>query len=357
MHLRSFTVPLAMSLVLAVSVPAVGRAQSPPSSPEIQQPSPASLPKIAAVRPGFDAKLLEPIQGVDFRTYGHVTYAMFLDPNGDHEAIFQRFGIDKTRFESASAAFTDRMKQDSTFAMVEMFGAYFAEQAQGTYAALGRDVAQSVLNQAPLQEQEPMPEEKFREIQVFYSRKALVAGTELAKQDEVLKTYHITFNDFNIMGAWFSRRLALQSAGLSNPSEMPQARAENTPTERPEWGGMWRFSWKTLQRTDKAMKVVEATKDMCIKQDMTAETLPLMPKPSGVKCVLLDKIHFYDSGVQISAQCDHGGIGASWGLYLQPDGTGQNFSGQVSYNEVYEGDQDMPQPTTGVTAKRIGDCP
>lgn len=357
MHLRSFIGQLAMTLVLAVAAPSFGRAQSPLSSPEIQQPSPASLPKIVAIRPGFDAKLLEHVQGVDFRTYGHVTYAMFLDPDGDHEAIFQKFGIDKTRFESANAAFTDRMKQDSTFAMVEMFGAYFAETAQGTYAALGRDVAQSVLNQTPLQEQEPMPEDKFREIQVFYGRKASVAGTELAKQDEVLKPYHITFNDFNIMGAWFSRRLALQSAGLSNLSEMPKAQSEDAPMERPEWGGMWRFSWKTLQRTETAMKVVEATRDICIKHDMTAENLPLMPKPSGVKCVLLDAIHFYDSGVQISAQCDHGGIGASWGLYLQPDGDGQNFSGQISYNEVYEGDRDMPQPTTDVTVKRIGDCP
>ncbi|WP_245437541.1 MULTISPECIES: hypothetical protein [Neorhizobium] len=357
MHLRSFTVQLAVSLVLAVAAHSFGRAQSPPSSPETRQLSPASLPKIAAIRPGFDAKLLEPVQGVAFRTYGHVTYGMFLDPNGNHEAIFQTFGIDRTRFEAANATFTDRMKQDPTFTMVEMFGGYFAETAQGTYAALGRDIAQSVLNQAPLQEQEPMAEDKFREIQVFYGRKASVAGTELAKQDEVLKPYHITFNDFNIMGAWFSRRLALQSAGLSNPSEMPQAQAEDAPKERPEWGGMWRFSWKTLQRTETAMKIVEATSDMCIKQGMTAETLPLMPNPSGVKCVLLDTIHFYDSGVQIDAQCDHGGIGASWGLYLQPDGDGQNFSGQISYNQVYEGDQDMPQPTTDITVKRIGDCP
>ncbi|PDV88132.1 hypothetical protein CO652_12645 [Rhizobium sp. H4] len=104
------------------------------------------------------------------------------------------------------------------------------------------------------------------------------------------------------------------------------------------------------------MKVVDASRDICLKNDMTADTLPLMPKPSGVKCVLIDRIHFYDSGVQMSAQCDHGGIGTSWGLYLQPENGGESFSGQISYNEVYEGDSDMPQPVTDVQVKRIGEC-
>ncbi|PDS75714.1 hypothetical protein CO667_25605 [Rhizobium sp. L43] len=104
------------------------------------------------------------------------------------------------------------------------------------------------------------------------------------------------------------------------------------------------------------MKVVEATRDICVKSDMTADTLPLMPKPAGVKCVLVDKIHFYDSGIQMNAQCDHGGIGTSWGLFLQPENDGESFSGQISYNEVYEGDSDMPQPTTDVRVKRIGEC-
>ncbi|MBB4479430.1 hypothetical protein [Rhizobium etli] len=352
----SFAGVAALSLVMAVSLPSSVWAQSHSAPAGIENPSPASLPKIAASRTGFDVKMLEPVNGIDYRTYGHITYAMFLDPDGDHEAIFKKFGTDRAGYEAAGATFSERMKQDRTFAMVEMFGAFFAEEAQGTYAALGRDVAQSVLNQAPLRETEPMPEEKFREIQVYYGRKVSVAGTALAQQDEILKPYHITFNDFNIVGAWFSRRLALQTADLSTPQESPPARAEGTPAERPEWGGLWRFTWKTLQHTDTEMKVVDASRDICVKNDMTADTLPLMPKPPGVKCVLIDKIHFYDSGVQMSAECDHGGIGTSWGLYLQPENGGESFSGQISYNEVYEGDSDMPQPTTDVQVKRIGEC-
>ncbi|AJC81443.1 hypothetical protein IE4803_CH04306 [Rhizobium etli bv. phaseoli str. IE4803] len=352
----SFAGVAALSLVMAASLPSSVWAQSHSAPAGIENPSPASLPKIAASRAGFDVKMLEPVNGIDYRTYGHITYAMFVDPDGDHEAIFKKFGTDRAGYEAAGATFGERMKQDQTFAMVEMFGAYFAEAAQGTYAALGRDVAQSVLNQAPLRETEPMPEEKFREIQVYYARKVSVAGTALAHQDEILKPYHITFNDFNIVGAWFSRRLALQTADLSTPQESPPARAEGTPTERPEWGGLWRFTWKTLEHTDTEMKVVDASRDICVKNDMTADTLPLMPKPSGVKCVLIDKVHFYDSGVQMSAQCDHGGIGTSWGLYLQPENGGESFSGQISYNEVYEGDSDMPQPVTDVQVKRIGEC-
>jgi hypothetical protein len=344
----------ALSAVIAISAPATGMSQD--AVARIETPSPATPPRIATMRQGFDLKMLEPVNGIDFRQYSHITYAIFLDPNGDHEAIYQKFGTDKANFDAASAAFGERMKVDTTFAMVEIFGAYFAENAQGTYAAFGQDVAQSVLNQAPLTQSEPMPEETFREIQVYYSRKASVAGTSLGEQDEVLKPYHITFNDFNILGAWFSRRLALQTMDLSAPQARSDGAAVAAPTERPEWGGLWRFTWKTLQRTETEMKVVEASKDICVKDDMTADTLPLMPKPAGVKCVLIDKVHFYDSGVQVRAECDLGGIGASWGMYLQPEEDGESFTGQISYNETYEGDMDMPQPTTDVVVKRMGEC-
>ncbi|MBB3945388.1 hypothetical protein GGQ73_001321 [Rhizobium skierniewicense] len=344
----------ALSAVMAMSAPATGMSQD--AVAPIETPSPATPPKIATMREGFDLKMLEPVNGIDFRKYGHITYAIFLDPNGNHEAIYQKFGTDKANFDAASAAFGQRMKVDPTFAMVEIFGAYFAENAQGTYAAFGQDVAQSVLNQAPLTQSEPMPEEAFREIQVYYSRKASVAGTSLGEQDEVLKPYHITFNDFNILGAWFSRRLALQTMDLSSPQARSDGAAVEAPTERPEWGGLWRFTWKTLQRTETEMKVVETSRDICVKDDMTADTLPLMPKPEGVKCVLIDKVHFYDSGVQMRAECDLGGIGASWGMYLQPEKDGESFTGQISYNETYEGDMDMPQPTTDVVVKRMGEC-
>ncbi len=343
-----------LSVVIAFSAPTVVLAQN--ASTTIENPSPTSPPKIATLREGFDLKMLEPVNGVDFRTYSHITYAMFVDPDGDHEAIYQKFGTDKASFDTASAAYGERMKLDTTFAMVEIFGAYFAENAQGTYAAFGKDVAQSVLNQAPLTQNEPMPEEKFREIQAYYARKASVAGTALGEQGEVLKPYHMTFNDFNILGAWFSRRLALQTMDLSAPQVRSDTKASAMPTERPEWGGLWRFTWKTLQRTETEMKVVEASRDICVKDDMTAETLPLMPKPSGVKCVLIDKVHFYDSGVQMRAECDLGGIGASWGMYLQPANDGESFTGQISYNETYEGDTDMPQPMTDVAVKRMGEC-
>lgn len=353
--------PLLMLAIAMLSLLSALFAANPVSAQDAgttsEAPSPASPPKIATSRSGFDVKMLEPVDGVDYQAYGHITYAMFMDPDGDHEAIYEKFGTDKASFDAATAAFGERMKADTTFAMIEMFGAYFAETAQGTYAALGRDVAQSVLNQSPLKEAEPMPEEKFREIQIYYGRKASVAGTALSQQDEVLKPYHITFNDFNIMGAWFGRRLALQSAAYSSPDDEPRARpAQAPPTEKPEWGGLWRFTWKTLQRTETEMKVVESSRDICVRADMTAETLPLMPKPSGVKCVLMDNIRFYESGVSMNAQCDHGGIGTLWGMYLQPENDGESFTGQISYNEVYEGDSDMPQPTTDVAVKRIGEC-
>ncbi|WP_337268932.1 DUF3617 domain-containing protein [Oryzifoliimicrobium ureilyticus] len=318
-----------------------------------QTPSSNALPPIASSREGFDKSLLEPVDGIDYRAYGHATYALFRDPNGDQEAILDKLGLTKARFDEANKIYGERMKADPTFAMVEMFGAYFNETAGGPYAAYARDAARSVLDQVPLQEKEPMPEEKFREIQVYYARKASVAGTDLAKQDEVLKPYGLTFNDFNILGSWFSRRLTLQAGGLVQQGS--ETKPQDQPAkEHPEWGGLWHFTYQLLERTDQDIRVKEQTRDVCLKPDMTEATLPLMPKPQDAKCVL-NHLNFFETGIEVDAQCDHGDYGSDWGLSLRPKGEGQ-FAGEISYNETNENDDDLPQPTTPVTAKRLGDC-
>jgi len=317
------------------------------------------IPPMARKVKGFDTGLLAAVDGVTFRQYGQISYLHFYDPKAEEGVVLERLHLTKDRYDNAKKIFGERMRDDPTRTMVNLFGAYFNEAAQGPFAALGRDVAISVLDDVPLKEQPPMSEEKFREIQIYYGRKASVAGTGLDKQDDVLKPYGITFNDFNILGAWFSRRLALEARRDDDDDDRPQRNYSKprAPVQHAEWGGLWRFSWRRLKRGTSAMEVEQITKDICLKADMTAETLPVMPKPPNAKCVIINGIRFFDTEIGVRMQCDHGPYGTEWGLNLfTPIVNGKSYSGTISVNMENELVSDLPNPDTAVSAERIGDC-
>ena len=335
-----------------ISGVSAGRAEDKP-------PAPADLPKLVLKRKGFDRSLLAPVDGMTFEQDGQASYLLFLDPDADKKAVLAKLHLTPEQFDKATAVFGERMKQDRTDTMVELFGAYFNEAAEGFYAPLGRDAAISVLDDVPLKEKEPMPEAKFREIQSYYGRKAEVAGTALDKQDEVLKPYGITFNDFNIIGAWFGRRLALQTSGPDDAFDRgPPNEAVDNPKTHPEYGGLWRIEWDLLKRGETGMVVDHQSRDVCIKSGMDAATLPLMPSIKDVKCVLVGDIAFYDSGVGVHAQCDHGAYGSSWELdFSEPIVAGKSYKGQISFTLDSEKVKDLPDPTSFVRAERLGSCP
>ena len=320
---------------------------------------PPDLPKMVLAKKTFDRSLLAPVDGVTYEQYGEASYLQFVDPDADKKAVLARLRLTTEQFEAANKAFGARMKQDRTDTMIALFGAYFNEVAVGPYAAWGRDAALSVLDDAPLKEKAPMPEAKFREIQVYYGRKAIVAGTALDKQDDVLKPYNLSFNDFNVIGAWFGRRSALQANFPEGTFDRgPPNEAVDNPKTHPEYGGLWRVSWNLLKRGDAGMIVDHQSRDVCLKAGMDAATLPLMPTPKDAKCVLVGGVDFYESGVGIRAQCDHGAYGSSWGLTLsEPIEKGKSYKGDITFNMENERVANLPDPMTPVTAQRLGPCP
>jgi hypothetical protein len=320
------------------------------------------IPPIARKVKGFDLSLLAPVAGVTLRQVGEASYYFGFVPTLTKDQVLAEVGIDKAHYDEAEKVFTQRMIDDKTFTINSLFGAYSAEASQGRFAAYGRDVAQSVLDDAPLREKEPMTEEQFRLIQDYYARKAGTAGTKPSDLDLVLVPFHLTYNDFQILSGWFGRRLALQAGAGSGqlPGATDEvANAAPPARERPELGGLWRLSWTLLKRGESAMEKVSATRDICLKSGMTGATAPLMPKRGTAKCAL-QHLDFYPTGIGFYAQCDQGDFGSAWALDLQPPHSGREadaWTGEMQFSMQNEVLQDLaPKASTPVTGQRIGDC-
>ena len=312
---------------------------------------------------GFDLSLLAPVEGVTLRQIGEASYYFGFVPTLTKDQVLSEVGADKAHFDAAEKVFTQRMVDDKTFTITNLFGAYSAEASQGRFAAYGRDVAHSVLDDAPLREPEPMTEEQFRLIQSYYGRKAGTAGTTSQALDLVLVPFHLTYNDYQILSGWFGRRLGLQSereTGGQPPGATDEAANAAPPArERPELGGLWRLNWTLLKRGDSALEKVAATRDVCLKSGMTAADLPLMPKRGTAKCAL-QHLEFYPTGIGFYAQCDQGDFGSAWTLNLQPPQSGKEtdtWTGEMQFSMENEVLQDLaPKASTPVVGQRIGDC-
>jgi hypothetical protein len=170
-----------------------------------------AIPKAALTAKGFDRALLEPVDGVDLRTYAHIAFESFAGDDPDLAKILARHGLVKAQFDRANATFIERMRADVTYTFADLYGAYFIETASGKYAALAADVAHSVLDGGPLREPPPMAFDDYLALVSYYGRLAPKAKDQTrASYDEILKPKGLNFVDYQIIGAWFGRRLRLQ---------------------------------------------------------------------------------------------------------------------------------------------------
>ncbi|MGO8800712.1 MAG: hypothetical protein ACLQE9_02740 [Roseiarcus sp.] len=171
---------------------------------------PEALPKAALAAQGFDRALLDPVDGLSLRRYAHIAFDSFAGDEPDMDKVLARYGVARAQFDHANAAFIERLRGDKSYVMSEIYGAYFIESAGGKYAALAADVARSVLDGAPLREAAPMAWDQYLELMRFYGANVSRAkATSRAAFDEILKPKGLSFVDYQIIGAWFGRRMRL----------------------------------------------------------------------------------------------------------------------------------------------------
>ena len=172
----------------------------------------AETPEIppAALKAKLDAGLFAPVDGISVREFAHIVFDMFARDDFGEDKILAEHKVTKAQFDHANDVMTKRMSDDKTFKFIDIYGAYYIETAPGPFAALAKDVSNSVLNGVALKESEPMKWQDYMRIQGFYARKAPFAkDTTRASYDEILGDQGMNFIDFQVLGAWFSRRVAL----------------------------------------------------------------------------------------------------------------------------------------------------
>ena len=200
--LKYFRAVFSIALVVLVALSSSGSAQ---------KEAAAEIPPVALRTKGFDTKLLDPVDGITVREYAHIVFEMFAG-EADADRVIAAHKLTKPRFDAITTEMTERFRKDPTFKYAEIYAAYYQETAGGKYEAYAKDYAQSVLNGGPLKEKEPMNWGRYMELQKFYADRAMaVKPTTRAASDAVLAEKGLTFIDYQVLGAWFGRRLAVQS--------------------------------------------------------------------------------------------------------------------------------------------------
>jgi hypothetical protein len=179
----------------------------------VRADEPDPIPKTALDAKGFDRALLDPVDGLSFRGYAHIAFDSFAGDEPDLNNVLARHGVTRAQFDHANAVFIDRMRADKTYTLTEVYGAYFLETSRGKYAPLAADVARSVIEGGPLREPPPMVWDQYLELMRFYGANvAKSKGTTRAAFDEILKPKGFSFVDYQIIGAWFGRKMRLGGA-------------------------------------------------------------------------------------------------------------------------------------------------
>lgn len=180
-----------------------------PPTPEAKSAS-ADLPP-SAIKAKLDPALFAPVDGVSVRQYAHIVFEMFAFGNQDDASaakVLAKYNLTQPRFDKITEVMTERMKKDKTFKFIDIYGAYYIENAPGRFQHLAKDVANHVLTGAKLKEKPPFSWEEYRELQGFYARKAPFAkNTTRAAYDEILAEKGMNFIDYTVLGSWFGKHL------------------------------------------------------------------------------------------------------------------------------------------------------
>lgn len=165
------------------------------------------LPPAATQDAAFDPDLLLPVEGVGLRRYAHIAYEMAVanyTPGQQPDAVPKRYGISAERFQKVGEGWAERFQADASMTLNRLYTGWFSENATGKVAALGKDLANSYLNQVPLRETPPMDQEAYFAAMSTIARKAQFSQNPL-EMNNLTSPYGYTYPEWLVVSNWMGR--------------------------------------------------------------------------------------------------------------------------------------------------------
>ncbi len=146
--------------------------------------------------------LKDPIEGVSFETYATINAQMAQGTSqGD---LLKKYGIENVAWEKASAGWLDRMREDSSYALMTEYGKYFMNAGQGQFGETAKQVAPVVGTHQSAKGDEPMSLEQYVEIMCAQAA-AAGQGKDVI---QVAESYGINAADYGTVGLYWSSKMA-----------------------------------------------------------------------------------------------------------------------------------------------------
>lgn len=162
-----------------------------------------------------NTKLLEPIEGVDIKTYATIQATLARISSEGPQAIgklLAQYNLDDAKWKRVDAAWQERMRQQDDFmamaALMSEYGKHFAAAGQGQYGAAAQAGASAMdihgaVGQAPDASAEPCTLDKYAEImaaQGVWSQQGKDVNAMLKQ------VFNLTALDFSNISAYWSAK-------------------------------------------------------------------------------------------------------------------------------------------------------
>lgn len=167
-----------------------------------------------------DPTLLEPIEGVDMKTYAAVFAQAAGKSEAEWAALLASHGLDLAKWERVSTAWGQRMQNDTTHTLTTMYAEAFQSVGAGQFGAHAQAQAAAGFDPTAVGGQEPMSLERCCEIQgacQAWSNTGQDVNANLAQ------VFGLTAQDFATAHSWWLMKLATDVARFSEYTSRVEA--------------------------------------------------------------------------------------------------------------------------------------
>ncbi|HEY3493643.1 MAG TPA: DUF6620 family protein [Polyangiaceae bacterium] len=167
---------------------------------------------------------LNPVEGISLESWAALNAS--ISQGANFEDLLKGAGIDRARWDRASAEWLARMSRDTTFAISTVYGNAFTAASQGKFSHLAKEAMAARASNSELKSQPPMSIEQYYEV-MFDQSYAVAQGKSAT---DALKAYGLSIVDFCdlslFMGYHFQRNSVAQIKQHQDAMESAEKKAK-----------------------------------------------------------------------------------------------------------------------------------